>query len=107
MRELDDQVRFMSSLSVSVLERRLRKITSRAGYLSLLTPLPVRDWPEVAAAATYARAYKARCEHAIDLEGTRWRGSSREGLERDGPAKSPCHRIAAAAGCLPGVGVKS
>jgi hypothetical protein len=40
---------------------------------------------EVAAAATYARAYKARCEHAIDLEGARWRGSSRERLERDEP----------------------
>jgi hypothetical protein len=40
---------------------------------------------EVAAAATYARAYKARCEHAIDPGGARWRGSSREGLERDGP----------------------
>src|SRR5919202_1339152 len=40
---------------------------------------------EVAAAATYARAYKARCEHALDPGGARWRGSSREGLERDGP----------------------
>ena len=40
---------------------------------------------EVAAAATYARAYKARCEHALDPEGARWRGSSRERLERDGP----------------------
>lgn len=40
---------------------------------------------EVAAAATYARAYKARCEHALDPEGARWSGSSRERLERDGP----------------------
>ena len=38
-----------------------------------------------AAGATYLRAYAARCEHAIDPEGARWRGSSREGLERDGP----------------------
>ena len=40
---------------------------------------------EVEAAATYARAYKARCEHAIDLEGVRWRGSSRESLRDNGP----------------------
>ena len=40
---------------------------------------------EVAAAVTFARAYKARCEHAIDPQAARWRGSSRESLERDGP----------------------
>ena len=48
-------------------------------------PFTRSELAEVAAAATYARAYKARCEHAIDLGGARWRGSSREGLERDGP----------------------
>src|SRR5919202_1951543 len=48
-------------------------------------PFIPSELAEVAAAATYARAYKARCEHAIDLGGARWRGSSRESLERDGP----------------------
>ena len=48
-------------------------------------PFTRSELAEVAAAATYARAYKARCEHAIDPGGARWRGSSREGLERDGP----------------------
>ena len=48
-------------------------------------PFTGSEWAEVAAAATYARAYKARCEHAIDPGGVRWRGSSRECLERDGP----------------------
>ena len=48
-------------------------------------PFSRPELAEVAAAATYARAYKARCEHAIDPGGARWRGSSREGLERDGP----------------------
>ena len=48
-------------------------------------PFIPSELAEVAAAATYARAYKARCEHAIDPGGARWRGSSREGLERDGP----------------------
>jgi len=40
---------------------------------------------EVAAGATYARAYKARCEHAIDPGAVRWRGSSRESLKANGP----------------------
>jgi hypothetical protein len=40
---------------------------------------------EIEAGATYARAYKARCEHAIDHGATRWRGSSRESLESNGP----------------------
>lgn len=48
-------------------------------------PFTRPELAEVAAAATYARAYKARCEHALDPEGARWRGSSRERLERDGP----------------------
>ena len=48
-------------------------------------PFARSELAEVAAAATYARAYKARCEHALDPEGARWRGSSRERLERDGP----------------------
>jgi hypothetical protein len=40
---------------------------------------------EVATGATYARAYKARCEHAIDPDAVRWRGSSRESLKTHGP----------------------
>lgn len=40
---------------------------------------------EVEASATYARAYKARCGHAIDPERTQWRGSSRESLKANGP----------------------
>jgi hypothetical protein len=40
---------------------------------------------EIEAGATYARAYKARCEHAIDPGATRWRGSSRESLQNNGP----------------------
>jgi hypothetical protein len=39
---------------------------------------------ETAAGATYARAYKARCEHALDPEGVNWRGSSREDLRNNG-----------------------
>jgi hypothetical protein len=42
---------------------------------------------EIEAGVTYARAYKARCEHAIDPEGTQWRGSSRESLKDKGPFK--------------------
>jgi hypothetical protein len=48
-------------------------------------PFTPSELAEVAAAATHARAYKARCEHAIDPEGTRWQGSSRERLKSDGP----------------------
>jgi hypothetical protein len=40
---------------------------------------------EVAASMTYARAYKARCEHAGDPQRLGWRGSSRDALERLGP----------------------
>jgi hypothetical protein len=40
---------------------------------------------QVEAGATYARAYKARCEHAIDPKSSCWRGSSRESLEANGP----------------------
>jgi hypothetical protein len=39
---------------------------------------------EVAASATYARAYTARCEHAGDPGGTRWNGSSRQSLKDHG-----------------------
>ena len=35
---------------------------------------------QIAAAATYAIAYTARCEHAIDPQGTRYAGSFREAL---------------------------
>jgi hypothetical protein len=47
-----------------------------------LTTAELRD---VAASATYARAYKARCEHALDHGATRWLGSSRESLKANGP----------------------
>lgn len=40
---------------------------------------------EVAASATCARAYKARCEHARDPCAARWPGSSRESLRTNGP----------------------
>jgi hypothetical protein len=39
---------------------------------------------EVAAAATYARAYKARCEHCGDAARKKWKDSSREALEAAG-----------------------
>ena len=40
---------------------------------------------EVAASATYARAYTARCEHSGDPGGARWTGSSRQSLKDNGP----------------------
>jgi hypothetical protein len=48
---------------------------------------PFRDpeLEEVAASATYARAYTARCEHAGDPGGAGWSGSSRQSLKDDGP----------------------
>jgi hypothetical protein len=49
------------------------------------TPLTQSELTEVEAGATYARAYKARCEHAIDPGSLCWRGSSRESLEANGP----------------------
>lgn len=39
----------------------------------------------VEAGATYARAYKARCEHAIDPAAAHWADSSRESLKGHGP----------------------
>jgi len=39
---------------------------------------------EVAASATYLRAYTARCEHAGDPGGAGWNGSSRQSLEDHG-----------------------
>ncbi len=52
---------------------------------------------EVGAGATYARAYKARCEHALDPGAARWRNSSRESLKANGafrfdlaPLPCPC-----------------
>jgi hypothetical protein len=33
----------------------------------------------------YARAYKARCEHALDPKEACWCGYSREGLKNNGP----------------------
>jgi hypothetical protein len=43
-------------------------------------PFSKRELDEIAAYATYARAYKARCEHCLDQDGTRWNGSSRQAL---------------------------
>jgi hypothetical protein len=40
---------------------------------------------EVAASATYTRAYTARCEHAGDPGGAGWNGSSRQSLKDQGP----------------------
>ena len=40
---------------------------------------------EVAASATYLRAYTARCEHAGDPGGAGWSGSSRQSLKDHGP----------------------
>jgi hypothetical protein len=40
---------------------------------------------EVAASATYARAYTARCEHAGDPGAAGWNGSSRQSLKDHGP----------------------
>jgi hypothetical protein len=47
--------------------------------------LTASELAETAAAATYARAYKARCEHALDPSAVHWRGSSRESLKSHGP----------------------
>ena len=44
-----------------------------------------RELEEVAASATYARAYTARCEHAGDPGGAGWNGSSRQSLKDHGP----------------------
>jgi hypothetical protein len=49
------------------------------------TPLTSRELAEAAASATYARAYKARCEHALDPRAAHWGGSSRESLKINGP----------------------
>jgi hypothetical protein len=40
---------------------------------------------EVAASATYLRAYTARCEHSGDPGGAAWNGSSRQSLKDHGP----------------------
>jgi hypothetical protein len=40
---------------------------------------------ETAAGATYARAYKARCEHSLDPKGANLHGSSGEDLRNNGP----------------------
>jgi hypothetical protein len=47
--------------------------------------LTAPELQEAAASATYARAYKARCEHALDPGATRWPGSARESLKANGP----------------------
>lgn len=43
------------------------------------------EMEEVAASATYSRAYTARCEHAGDPKGAGWNGSSRQSLKDHGP----------------------
>jgi hypothetical protein len=48
------------------------------------TPLTLSELAETAAGATYARAYTARCEHALDPDGDGWCGSSRESLQTNG-----------------------
>lgn len=47
------------------------------------TPFTMAELGEVAAAATYIRAYTARCEHALDGMGARRRGSFRELLRHE------------------------
>jgi hypothetical protein len=48
-------------------------------------PFTHRELVEIAASATYARAYKARCEHAIDMRHEKCAGSSRQDLRARGP----------------------
>ena len=47
--------------------------------------LTASELAETAAGATYARAYKARCEHALEPSAVHWHGSSRESLQNHGP----------------------
>ena len=49
------------------------------------TPFTCSELADVEVGATYARAYTARCEHAIDSGAARWHGSSRESLWDNGP----------------------
>lgn len=49
------------------------------------TAFTPQELAEIEAGVTYARAYKARCEHAIDIGSAAWAGSSRESLEAHGP----------------------
>jgi hypothetical protein len=51
------------------------------------TPFSLSELTEIEAAATYARAYKARCEHAIDPDSMNWSASSRENLHANGPLR--------------------
>jgi hypothetical protein len=39
-----------------------------------------------------ARAYKARCEHALDSTRERWEGSSRQALDALSPCTAPALR---------------
>jgi hypothetical protein len=48
-------------------------------------PFSDAERAEVAASMTYARAYTARCEHALDPQRAGWPGSSRQALERLAP----------------------
>ena len=49
------------------------------------SPFTSQERHEIAAYATYSRAYKARCEHCLDQAKQRWIGSSREALALHGP----------------------
>jgi hypothetical protein len=48
-------------------------------------PFTEAERVELASGMTYARAYTARCEHAVDPHRTGWDGSARQALERWGP----------------------
>jgi hypothetical protein len=48
-----------------------------------------RECSEIEASVTYARAYKARCEHALDPDAEWWSGSARESLKNNGPFALP------------------
>jgi len=57
------------------------------------SPFTTQELDEVAAYATYARAYTARCEHCLDRNRTRWSGSSREALADLGPYTAALLRL--------------
>jgi hypothetical protein len=60
-----------------------------------------QEHKEIASAMTYARAYKARCEHALDPDGLRHPGSSREALQSLGPYTADMLRAAYGFGLTP------
>src|SRR5215468_9955945 len=54
------------------------------------TAFTCTELQEVAASATYLRAYTARCEHAGDPGGAGWNGSARQSLKDNGPFRFGC-----------------